>query len=74
MSLRLETSHDETTDEYIVTLHHPNGDQEQKRFPTLELFRQWLLALEQVLAAERWTPARSPAVLPDTWPAKPPLM
>jgi hypothetical protein len=33
MSLRLETSHDETTDEYVATLYHPNGDQEVKSVP-----------------------------------------
>ena len=52
--LRLETRYDNATAEYVALLHHPDGGQEQ-RFNKLEAFRQWLVALEQTLAADQWT-------------------
>ena len=53
--LRLETRYDNATAEYVALLHHPDGRQELQRFNKLEEFRQWLVALEQALAADQWT-------------------
>ena len=72
--LRLETRYDSTTAEYVALLHHPDGRQELQRFSTLEALRQWFVALEQTLAADRWTQKGSPDILPYTWPDKPPVM
>jgi hypothetical protein len=72
--LRLETRYDNTTAEYVALLHHPDGRQELQRFSKLEAFRQWLVALEQTLAADQWTRKGSPDILPDGWPDKTPRM
>ena len=72
--LRLETRYDSKTAEYVALLHHPDGRQELQRFRKLEPFRQWLVALEQTLAADRWTQKRSLDILPDGWPDKTPRM
>ena len=72
--LRLETRYDNTTAEYVALLHHPGGRQELLRFSTLVAFRQWLLTLEETLAADRWTQKGAPDILPDGWPDRLPLM
>jgi len=72
--LRLETRYDSKTAEYVALLHHPNGRQELQRFRKLEPFRQWLMTLEQTLAADRWTQKGSPDILPVGWPDKTPRM
>jgi hypothetical protein len=53
--LRLETRYDNATAEYVALLHHPDGRQELQRFNKPEAFRQWLVALDQTLAADQWT-------------------
>jgi hypothetical protein len=73
-ALRLETRYDNKTAEYVAVLRHPDGRQESQRFSKLETFRRWLVALEQTLAAERWTRNGPPDVLPDGWPDSLPLM
>ena len=72
LALRLETRYDNTTGEYLAVLHHPDGREEVQRFSRLEGFRQWLLTLEQMLVADRWTQKGPPEILPDGWPDKPP--
>ena len=74
VALRLETRYDNKTAEYVAVLHHPDGRQDLQRFSKLETFRQWLMGLEQTLAADRWTQKGSPDILPDGWPDKPPMM
>jgi hypothetical protein len=58
----------------VAVLHHPDGRQELQRFSQLVAFRQWLLTLEETLAADRWTQKGSPDILPDGWPSKLPRM
>jgi hypothetical protein len=72
--LRLETRYDSKTAEYVALLHYPDGRQELERFSKLEAFRQWLVALEETLAADHWTQKGSPDILPDGWPDKTPRM
>ena len=73
-SLWLETRYDNTTDEYVGLLHHPDGRQASQRFSHLVAFRQWLLMMEATLAADRWTRNGPLDILPDGWPDKLPLM
>ncbi len=74
IALRLETRYDNKAAEYVAVLHHPDGRQELQRFSQLVAFRQWLLTLEETLAADRWTQKGSPDILPDGWPSKLPRM
>jgi hypothetical protein len=74
VSLSLETRYDNETAEYVVIVSHPDGHQQTERFDRRETLREWLLALEQKLAHERWTADGPPHVLPDGWPDKPPMM
>jgi hypothetical protein len=71
-SLRLETRYDNDTLEYVGLLTHPDGRHESKRFTTVDAFRDWLVTLEDELAAEHWTPTGAPHVLPDGWPTRKP--
>ena len=74
LRLSVETRYDNETAEYVAELCHPDGRQETKRFDKREVFREWLVTMEQHLAAERWRPDRPPHILPDGWPDKTPLM
>ena len=67
-SICLETRYDNTTGEYEGVLHHPDGRRASHRCNNLLAFRQWLLALEKTLAADRWTQKGSPEILPHGWP------
>jgi hypothetical protein len=73
-ALSVETRYDNETAEYVAVVVHPEGRLQTERFATRQAFREWLLALEQRLAQERWTPDGEPHILPDGWPDKPPLM
>ena len=67
-SICLETRYDNTTGEYEGVLHHPDGRRASHRCNNLLAFRQWLLALEKTLAADRWTQQGSPDSLTDGGP------
>jgi len=73
-SLSLETRYDNETSEYVAVVVRPDGREQTQRFLTREAFREALMALEQQLQHEQWTPDGPPHVLPDGWPHKPPLM
>jgi hypothetical protein len=69
-SMWLETRYDTTTAEYVGLVHHPDGRRESHRFNCLVAFREWLLATEATLTADRWTINGAPDILPDGWPDK----
>jgi hypothetical protein len=71
-TLRLETSYDNDTREYVGIVTRPDGRQETNRFASADPFRAWLVTLEQNLTAEQWNPDGSPHILPDGWPDKTP--
>ena len=73
-SLSVETRYNNETAEYVAIVTRPDGRQETERFRTREAFREWLMAMEQQLAHERWEVDGPPHVVPDGWPDKPPLM
>jgi hypothetical protein len=68
-SLRLETRYDNNTAEFVAIVLWPDGREQVERFNNLEAFRDWLVALDHALEAERWKPD-SPIVLPYGWPDK----
>ena len=74
VSLSVETRYDNETAEYVAIVVRPDGRRQTERFLTREAFREGLMALEQQLQQEQWTPDGPPHVLPDGWPHKPPLM
>lgn len=69
-SLRLETRYDNDTGEFVAIVRWPDGRQQTERFTEREEFRSWLVAHDNALEAERWTP-NTPVVLPYGWPDKP---
>ncbi|HET9833606.1 MAG TPA: hypothetical protein VFP91_17920 [Vicinamibacterales bacterium] len=71
-SLQLETRYDNDTLEYVGILTYPDGRKVLKRFADVERFREWLMTIEQNLAAENWNPDGAPHILPDGWPDKTP--
>jgi len=73
-SLCLETRYDDETGEYEGVVHHPDGRQASHRCNNLLAFRQWLLAIEKMLAADRWTQQGSPDILADGRPGTSLLM
>ena len=73
-SLRLETRYDNQTAEYVAVVHHQDGQQQTERFQKREAFRDWLVAFDQLLEAERWARQGPPVILPNGWPDKTPQM
>ena len=71
-SLRLETRYDNDTLEYVGIVSYPDGRQIRKRFTDVDRFREWLVTIEQELAAEHWNADGAPHILPDGWPDKTP--
>lgn len=65
-SLRLETSYDKATQEYLLVVVQPDGSPQIERFSDAISFRTRLEALEKQLATDRWRP-RGPTVLRDGW-------
>lgn len=66
--LRIETSFDSATYEYVLTLHRGLHNETVERFPDPETFGERVNALVRQLATERWTPAgRGPIFLRDGW-------
>jgi hypothetical protein len=74
VSLRLEVRYDNDTAHYVAIFHHHGGRQVVHRFDNQETFREWLVAQEQRLAAERWTLEGPPEILLDGWPDKRPMI
>jgi len=69
-SLRLESTYDNKTAEFVVSVQWPDGREQTERFAELEACRAWLLAFDNAIEAERWKP-NGPIVLPYGWPDKP---
>ena len=67
-NLRVTTSFDNATKEYVLTLRRGLDDETIERFPDSETFGHRLNAIVQELANDRWTPAaRGPIFLRDGW-------
>jgi len=70
-SLTLETRYDNATHEYVVVVTGLAGSPVTKRFTSSDAFHEWLVTLENDLAAEKWTSDGPPHILPDGWRDKP---
>ena len=64
--LRLETRHDDATDEYLLTVHGPTGETVEQ-FTDVFSFRARLQTLEDELAADHWERLGLPVVMKDGW-------
>jgi len=64
--LRLETHYDDTTDEYLLTVHGPTGEIVE-RFTDVFSFRTRLQTLENELAADQWKRVGPPVLMKDGW-------
>jgi hypothetical protein len=71
-SLKLETSYDNDTREYVVIARYPDGREETERFTDQEEYRLRLVALENHLETERWRRLGPPIFSVDGWPNKRP--
>jgi hypothetical protein len=65
--LRIETSFDNVTNEYVLIVKPSLGQEQTERFPDSDAFGRRIAELERKLADERWTPSGSPIILPDGW-------
>ena len=68
--LRIETTHDRETGAFALTVDRADGPPETEVFVDQAAFESRLEALEQQLAADRWTPKGS-ALLPTQPPQRP---
>jgi hypothetical protein len=66
-TLRLETSFDNETSEFVLVQHQPGGTQVTERFPSEEAFRARLTALGAALDEERWLQKGPPLLLNEGW-------
>jgi len=65
--LRIETSFDNATNEYVLTLGRGQHNETTERFLDNESFGKRIEALQEELERDRWTPAGPPIVLKDGW-------
>ena len=65
-NLRIETSFDNTTNEYVLTSTR-GPHQESERFNDADAFRVRLEALEYEIAGNQWTQVGDPIFLRDGW-------
>ena len=67
-NLRVTTSFDNATKEFVLTLHRGLHHETTERFPDSETFGHRLNAIVQELAKDRWKPAgNGPIFLRDGW-------
>lgn len=66
-SLRIETRVDSATGDYLLQVERPGQPTTTERFKNLHAFEKRLLAIEEQLAAERWTQVSGPEILPHGW-------
>jgi hypothetical protein len=65
--IRVETSVDQGTNEYILVVRRSAKESSIERFPDASSFRVRLEALEQELANEQWRQVGPPVLLKDGW-------
>jgi len=65
--VRLETSFDQTTGDYVLTIDWPGRAIETERYDDVDSFRARLATLEDQLASERWMQLASPQFLSQGW-------
>ena len=65
--LRIETSFDNATSEYVLTLSRGQQNETTERFRDSESFGTRIEVLQKELARDRWTPAGPPILLKDGW-------
>jgi len=68
--LHLETTFDNETSEFVLTMVWSDGRRETERFTNLEEFRVRLVATEERLQAERWKNSGPPLFVPEGFPNK----
>ena len=69
-SLRIETRYDNEAAEFVVTVHDPYGESDE-RFSGLEQLRSWLESFEFDLRLRHWTSRTGVVMLPYGGPDKP---
>ena len=67
-SLRLHTTFDNTTQEFVATVTWSHGRSDQTRFSSIAAFRDWLKKLEMSLEEGDWRRDGPPLKLSDQWP------
>jgi hypothetical protein len=65
--VRLETSFDNTTEEYVVVIAWVERPLVTERFQDFGQFHARILALEHQLGADHWTQVGPPMFIPDGW-------
>lgn len=70
-TVRLETSYDNNTAEFVLVIEWPGRPSVTERFPDADSFTARVRDLEQSLSAERWTQVGSPMILPTGWKDNP---
>ena len=64
-AIRIETRYDKDANEYVATIHWPNGRSESARFTSNASFQARLSALERQLAADHWRQSGGPTLLSE---------
>jgi hypothetical protein len=64
--LRLETTYDNTTRQFVLTIRRSEGEPQVERFLDQATFRRRLEALERQLEGDHWTQT-SMTLLRDGW-------
>ena len=64
--LRIETTYDNATKEYVITINHPH-ETAVERFKSAAAFRVRLNSLEAKIQIERWHRVCDPIVLREGW-------
>ena len=66
-SLTLETRYDDAQSKFVAVVRYPDGSEQTERFATLDDFRRWLDAFDELLQQENWRGRGQPVVLPYGW-------
>jgi hypothetical protein len=66
-TLRLETTFDNRTREYVLKISWPDRPESTERFADVAAFQHRSAALERELSAGAWRQVGGPEILPDGW-------
>ena len=66
-SLRLETSFDKDTDEFVLIFYRDDGSQQVERFSDAVSFQKRLDTVDKQLAQDDWRSSGAPVLLRDGW-------
>ena len=65
--LRIETRFDNTSNQFELIWHRPDGSTDRERFTTEVAFRSRLESVEAALKTEHWNSNGSQKILPAGW-------